>query len=160
MGTVKNDIRFRVATTTDLPTIIAMLTEDPVAQGREECGESEDDAYRRAFSRIQDDPNNEIIVGTIADRIVGFLQVTFMPSLTYCGSWRAHVEGVRVARSMRNRGVGTALFGYVRRIAEARGCRLLQLTTDKRRDDAVKFYRSLGFVETHRGMKLWLNDVQ
>lgn len=37
-----------------------------------------------------------------------------------------------------------------------RGCALMQLTTDKSRSEAHRFYERLGFAATHEGMKLTL----
>ena len=38
--------------------------------------------------------------------------------------------------------------------AKERNTHLLQLTTDKKRLKAVKFYKDLGFSATHEGMKM------
>jgi GNAT superfamily N-acetyltransferase len=89
-------------------------------------------------------------------RVVATLQRTFVPSLTHRGGERAQVEGVRVAASHRGRGTGRSLLGWVVERARERGCRMVQLTTDKRRPDALRFYESLGFEATHEGMKLRL----
>ncbi len=89
-----------------------------------------------------------------AGRIVATLQLTFVPSLTHQGGERAQVEGVRVAADHRGRGTGGLLFGWVESRARERGCRMVQLTTDKRRPDARRFYEALGFRATHEGMKL------
>nr|WP_255783744.1 GNAT family N-acetyltransferase [Lysobacter chinensis] len=117
------------------------------------------DTYRVAFESIAGDPNNTLIVAVDgADEIVGVLQLTVIPSLTYQGRSRALIEGVRIAASMRGRGLGREMFGWATGLARERGCRLLQLTTDKRRPDALRFYQSLGFVASHEGMKLELQD--
>jgi len=46
---------------------------------------------------------------------------------------------------------------HVIALAKERGCALLQLTTNKARDDAQRFYRRLGFTASHEGMKLRLS---
>ena len=88
--------------------------------------------------------------------MVGVLQITFIPYLTYQGGWRALIEGVRIAAEMRSRGLGRTLFEWAIGRARARGCHMVQLTSDKSRPDAIRFYRSLGFVASHEGLKLML----
>ncbi|MGE0802406.1 MAG: GNAT family N-acetyltransferase [Lautropia sp.] len=133
-----------------------MLADDPLGAGRERFELPLPDGYRRAFAAIEADPNNELIVACAGAQPVGVLQLTFIPYLTYQGSWRALIEGVRVDAAWRSRGLGRRLFQWAIERARQRGCRLLQLTTDKRRPDALRFYRSLGFVASHEGMKLAL----
>ena len=87
---------------------------------------------------------------------MGTLQLTFIPSLTYTGGERGQIEGVRVAASHRGRGLGREMVLWAVERARERGCRLVQLTTDQRRTEAVRFYASLGFRPTHVGMKLLL----
>ena len=113
-------------------------------------------SYLAAFAAIDADPNNELVVATREGRVVAVLQLTFIPYLTYQGAWRALIEGVRVASSERSGGVGTALFEWAIARARERGCVMLQLTTDKARPDALRFYEKLGFVASHHGMKLKL----
>jgi GNAT superfamily N-acetyltransferase len=85
------------------------------------------------------------------------LQITFIPYLTYEGGWRALIEGVRVDGAARSAGVGRAMVEHAIGRARERGCRLVQLTTDKARPDALRFYEALGFVASHEGMKLHLD---
>jgi GNAT superfamily N-acetyltransferase len=87
------------------------------------------------------------------------LQLTYIPQLTYQGGWRALIEGVRIARAERSQGLGRQMFEWAIGRARARGCHMVQLTTDKARPDALRFYQALGFVASHDGMKLHL-DVQ
>ena len=85
------------------------------------------------------------------------LQITYIPYLTYQGGWRALIEGVRIAPGLRSRGLGQMLFEWAIGRARARGCHMVQLTTDKSRKDAHRFYERLGFVASHEGMKLTLD---
>jgi GNAT superfamily N-acetyltransferase len=94
------------------------------------------------------------VVAEVEGQIVGTLQLSFIPSLTYTGGERAQIEGVRIAASHRGRGLGRGMVLWAIERARARGCRLVQLTTDQRRPEAVRFYASLGFRPTHVGMKL------
>lgn len=149
-------LQFRPATEQDLPAIVALLADDALGATRE-CNASPLPAsYRTAFAAIDADPHNELVVACRGDAVVGVLQLTLIPYLTYQGSWRALIEGVRVAASERGHGVGQALFEWAIERARARGCGLVQLTTDKARPDALRFYERLGFVASHEGMKLHL----
>ena len=90
--------------------------------------------------------------------MVGCLQITYIPHLVRAGGWRAQIEGVRVSKTVRCQGLGRRLIGWAIERAGRRECVLVQLTTDKRRGDALRFYESLGFVASHEGLKLDLQD--
>lgn len=147
---------FREATRADLPTLINMLATDKLGALREDTTTPLNKAYDAAFNAIDIDPNNELIVVEASGTIVGMLQLTFIPYLTYIGSWRCLVEGVRIHQNFRGQGLGTQLFTWVIHRAQEKGCKLVQLTSDKQRPDALKFYESLGFQATHEGFKLKL----
>lgn len=153
------DLTFRPATTADLPAIVAMLADDPLGATRERVADPLPDAYGRAFAEIEADPNNELVVACVDGAVAGVLQLTFIPYLTHLGSRRALIEGVRVAAGYRNAGLGRLMFEWAIDRARQRNCRLVQLTTDKTRPDAKRFYESLGFVASHEGMKLRLPDA-
>lgn len=147
---------FRFAVLDDLPRLVALLADDPLGARRERNVEPLPQGYRDAFAAIESDDNNELIVALLDGGIAGMLQITFIPYLTYQGGWRALIEGVRVAQPHRGKGLGKQLFEWAIRRAKERNCHLVQLTTDKSRPDALKFYTSLGFVASHEGMKLYL----
>ncbi len=147
---------FRRACREDLDAIVGLLADDPLGAKRESHTSPLAESYYTAFEAIDRDPNNELVVVQVEEEIVGVLQLTFIPSITYRGSWRALIEGVRVASQMRSNGVGTRLFMWAIERARQRQCHLLQLTSDKARPDAIRFYERLGFVASHEGMKLHL----
>ena len=148
--------RIRHSVREDLPAIVALLADDILGGGRETLLDPLPDVYLAAFEAIDSDPRNELIVVDDGGEVVGVLQLTFIPGLTHQGGERAQIEGVRVAASHRSQGVGRLLFEWTIERARARGCRMVQLTTDKQRPDAHRFYASLGFVASHEGMKLRL----
>jgi GNAT superfamily N-acetyltransferase len=150
-------LAFRRATIDDLPAIVRLLADDPLGATRETVSTPPLPAYVDAFRAIDTDPNHELVVAEAEARVIGVLQLTFLPSITHRGAWRAQIEGVRVAADARSSGVGRALFAWAIDRARARGCALVQLTTDKTRPDARRFYESLGFAATHEGMKLRLD---
>jgi GNAT superfamily N-acetyltransferase len=150
------DVIFRPAVRADVPAVVALLADDPLGAAREIVSEDVDAAYWRAFDALDADPNNTLVVAQRDGEVVGCLQLTFTPSLTRRGAERAQIEGVRVAAAARGSGLGRRMVGWAVAQARARGCGLVQLTTDKRRPDAHRFYASLGFAATHEGMKLEL----
>ncbi|GGV16664.1 GNAT family N-acetyltransferase [Actinomadura sp. LOL_016] len=148
---------FREATAADLPQIVRLLADDPLGSTRETPGDRVPEGYFTAFAAIEKDPNNAVIVAEVGGEIAGTLQLTYIPGLTYGGGERAQIEGVRVVSEQRGRGVGQALIGWAIDEARARGCRLVQLTTDRQRPDAIRFYQKMGFRPSHMGMKYHLS---
>lgn len=142
----------RDAIESDLPAIVAMLADDPLGRARE-AGQV-DVAYVRALAAIDAEPNSRQLVAVENGAVVGCFQLTFLPGLGRHGSWRAQIESVRVDSSRRGWGLGARMMAWAIDLARERGCVLVQLTTDKRRHDAHRFYRRLGFEATHEGMKL------
>ena len=145
----------REARRDDIKRIVEMLDDDPLASGREKLG-GDMVAYHAAFDAIATDPNNTLYVWDEDGVAMGCLQLTFIPGMSYQGSWTAQVEGVRVDRSMRGEGIGEEMMKFVIAKSRERGCKQLQLKTDKRRFDAHRFYERLGFVMSHEGMKFAL----
>jgi len=148
--------RFRLAVEADLAAIVRLLADDPLGAQREQYSTPLPASYHEAFAAIARDPNNELVVVELGDAVIGVLQLTYIPSITYRGGWRALIEGVRVAAAHRSGGVGRKLFEWAIARSRERGCHLLQLTSDKARPDAIRFYESLGFTASHEGMKLKL----
>jgi GNAT superfamily N-acetyltransferase len=157
---VQHDLQvsFREAKRDDIPAIVGLLADDPLGSTRETPGEELPEAYWTAYEAIDRDPNNMLIVAEIDGRVAGTLQLTYIPSLTYTGGERAQIEGIRVAAEQRGHGVGQKLIAWVVEQARARGCRVVQLTTDRQRPDAIRFYQKIGFVPSHMGMKYHLTD--
>ena len=149
-------LSFRSARPEDLAGLVGMLADDPLGAKREVLSDPVAAGYLQAFAAIEADPNNELVVAVLDGAVVGMLQLTVIPSLSHQGRSRAQIEGVRVSSSVRSRGVGAALFRWAIARARQRGCGMLQLTTDRSREDARRFYERLGFVASHHGMKLHL----
>jgi GNAT superfamily N-acetyltransferase len=144
----------RVATRADLPAIIGLLADDVLGKARDFA--VVDDSYERAFAAIEADPRNFLIVSEHDEEVVGCMQVTYIPGLGRHGAERSLIESVRVRSDQRGQGVGSQLASWAIEQARARGCGLVQLTSDKSRTDAHRFYLRLGFVASHEGMKLIL----
>lgn len=155
-----SDLHFRHAAAADLAAIVALLADDGLGRGREDPRLPINPRYLEAFAAIDADPNQLLVVGVDGTgpggAVIGYLQLTFIPGLSRIGQWRGQIESVRVAAARRGQGVGRAMLAWAIDCCRARGCGLVQLTTDKSRDDARRFYESLGFVASHEGMKLTL----
>ncbi|MEZ7791206.1 GNAT family N-acetyltransferase [Niallia circulans] len=149
-------LEFRLATLQDLDQIVAMLADDMLGSKRERYEQPLPASYLQAFQAIAEDPNNELVVVCFGNEVVGVQQITFTPYITHQGGWRATIEGVRTVSSVRGKGVGTQLINWAIERAKERGCHLIQLTTDKQRPDAMRFYERLGFQATHEGLKMKL----
>ncbi|WP_053362406.1 GNAT family N-acetyltransferase [Bacillus sp. FJAT-27251] len=153
---METEIRFRMAAEKDLESIVSMLADDVLGSKRERYEHPLPKSYKMALEAITSDPNNELVVACDGNEVIGVLQITFTPYITHQGGWRATIEGVRTSASVRGKGVGTELLKWAISRAEERGCHLVQLTTDKKREDALRFYERLGFKATHEGFKLKL----
>jgi ribosomal protein S18 acetylase RimI-like enzyme len=148
------DVLIRAATADDLPAILTMLADDQLGATRE----SADDLtpYRKAFEEIDADSNQRLVVAERNGEVIGTLQLTFIAGLSRRGSKRGLIEAVRVRRDSRDIGLGTTLTRWAIEESRAQGCSLVQLTSDKSRTDAHRFYERLGFVRSHEGFKLKL----
>lgn len=177
-------LKFRQATRKDLPEIVRMLADDFLGSTRERYENPLPESYVKAFEEIEADKNNELIVaimseppaaagGSNADSsnikenpsatadgsdeiIVGTLQITFTPSISFQGGKRATVESVRVYEKYRGQGIGKELMLWAIERAKKENCVAVQLTTNSERKDAHRFYENLGFKGSHLGMKLKL----
>lgn len=145
---------FREATRSDLPAVIGLLADDVLGKARDYA--VVDDAYQRAFAAIEADPRNFVMVAEDDGEVVACLQLTYIPGLGRHGAERAQIESVRIASDRRGQSLGSQFMIWAIGQARARGCGLVQLTTDKSRAAAHRFYARLGFVASHEGMKLAL----
>jgi GNAT superfamily N-acetyltransferase len=150
------NLKFRRATREDLTEIVRMLADDFLGATRERYETPLPESYTKAFEEIDADKNNELIVAESDGAIVGTLQITFTPSISFQGGKRATVESVRVDEKYRGRGIGRELMLWAINRAREENCFAMQLTTNADRKDAHRFYENLGFKGSHLGMKLYL----
>ncbi|MFB6943960.1 MULTISPECIES: GNAT family N-acetyltransferase [unclassified Streptomyces] len=144
----------RTATRADLPAVLALLADEERVV--DPASVVVDETYQRAFAAIESDPRNEMLVLAEGDTVVGCLQATYIPGLGKHGEERALIEAVRIRADRRGGGLGRELMKQAVDRARLRGCGLMQLTSNKRRTDAHRFYESLGFARSHEGFKLAL----
>lgn len=138
----------------DIAVLIGLLAADELGTSREDTSIPIDQRYIDAFSSIERDQNNSLTVAESNGEVVGMLQLTFIPYLTHMGSWRCLIEGVRIRENYRGKGLGSKMIKWAISQAQARNCSIVQLTSNKERADALRFYESLGFEATHEGFKL------
>jgi len=143
----------RAATAADIPAIMRLLADDELGQSRESADES---IYMAAFAEIERDPNNMILIADVAGVVAGCAQLTVIPGPGRGAVTRGQIEAVRVASGHRGQGLGRWFMQELIETARGRGCGLVQLTSDRRRHDAHRFYESLGFTASHLGFKLAL----
>ena len=147
-------MKIRKANQSDLVHIIALLADDELGKKREDYRDPLPSRYNEAFLKIEQDPNQHLIVVEEDGEIIGTAQLTFIPYLTYQGGIRSQIEAVRIRSDKRGTGIGEKLFQWMIGKAKDGGAHLIQLTTDKQRPEAFRFYEKLGFEATHEGMKL------
>jgi GNAT superfamily N-acetyltransferase len=149
-----SDITMRRARRDDLPAIVGMLADDHLGAMRE----SPDDLspYESAFAVIDNDPHQLLVICETDGHVTGTMQLTFIPGLSHKGTTRMLIEGVRIHRDARSSGLGTHMIQWAIEQAREHGCGMIQLTTDKTRKDAHRFYERLGFEQTHLGFKMKL----
>lgn len=151
-------LTFRQARIEDLKTIIQLLNDDKLGKTRESAGIQVDDCYIKAFEKILEDSNQYLMVAVQDNDIIGTCHLTIMPSLTFKGSTRMQIEAVRIANNLRGQGLGEKMMTEALQFAQDNQVKIVQLTTNKLRDDAKKFYERLGFSASHEGMKLFLSN--
>lgn len=149
-------MEIRAALGRDLADIVRLLADDELGVTRERYEDPLPQEYVNAFAEIEKQDGNMVLVAVEDEQVIGCLQLTMIPGLARLGMKRAQIEGVRVDRNYRSTGIGEALFRHAIELAKEHGCGLVQLTTDKKRPDAHRFYDRLGFVASHEGMKLSL----
>ncbi len=146
--------QIRAAVREDVPAIVALFRDDDLGRTRE--GEPDDPVYAAAFDAVSANPDTHLYVLERDARVIGCAQLTVIPGLTRRGLTRGLIEGVRVAGSERNQGLGQLIMQEMIRLAREFECGMVQLTSDKSRRDAHRFYETLGFERSHEGFKLLL----
>lgn len=155
---VKNEVIYRNAVLEDLPQIIALvadiaISKEPLRYADEVTSDPPLESYVKAFKELLQPPN-DAIVGVHGGEVVAYLQVTYVPGLSHRGQKRGIVEDVRVKRSFRGTNVGRELMAEVTQRAKKNGCWVIQLTTNKWRNDAIAFYEKIGFTRSHEGFRI------
>lgn len=146
-------ILMRPARREDIAAIVRLLADDPLGAAREHAADPPLPGYLQAFDKILADPRNLLAVAEVAGEVLGCLQLTFIPGMSFQGAELALIEGVRVDVSRRNEGLGAVMIEWAMDEARGRGCRQVELLTHASRTGAQRFYARLGFEASHVGMK-------
>ena len=146
-------LEFREARADDLEAIIRLHEEDELGSHGDAWSEETRPAYEAAFAAIARSPENRLFVAVDGDEVVGTFQLTFIPNLTGRGTLRVKVESVKVKASRRSGGIGGRMIAYAEQQARLGGARAMELTSNKTRKDAHRFYERLGYARSHEGFK-------
>ena len=149
-------LTYRDATPDDLPFIAALGDADAVAAARDPLRDTIAGEQREALEAITADPCHRLLVVEQDGEPVGSFQLSFIPGVSRQGAWRGQIESVRVVEHLRGQGIGEAMMRWAVAQCREKGCGVVQLTSDKQREAAHRFYERLGFQPTHTGFKLKL----
>jgi GNAT superfamily N-acetyltransferase len=149
-------LTYRDATPDDLRFIIDLIVEDSVISTGDDPADALHPDYLDALAAIDADPNQEMIIVERDGQRVGCFQLTYLPGLMRRGMWRGLIEVVHVAASHQNLGIGSEMMRWAVERCRQRNCAMVQLTSNKKRLDAHRFYERLGFLKSHEGFKLYL----
>jgi GNAT superfamily N-acetyltransferase len=152
-----NAVQIRISTNADVSEITRLLWDDEQGRKRESISPENATVYQSAFEQIERDPNSQVFVATLEGAVIGCLQLTVIPGLSYRGVRRALIEDVRVAGSVRGRGVGGLLLGHAEAHVIKLGCKLVELFVHGQRTNAHRFYEKAGYIGAHRGFRKELN---
>ena len=146
---------FRKAVAADLPFIIGLYVEDAVIKTDDDPASAMDQPYLDALAAIDADPNQMLAVAELDGERVGTIQITFIPGLNRRAMWKGLLEGVHISAAHRNKGLGAELIDWALAQCKSRGCGMAQLTSNKQRLDAHRFYERLGWKKSHEGFKYY-----
>jgi GNAT superfamily N-acetyltransferase len=149
-------LTYRAATNADLPFIINLAAADDVTGTIAPWRAGEAAAYEAVLAQIDADPNDEFFVVEHEGAAIGMFQLTYLTSITRPGKRRGLLESVHVTPEARNQGFGSEMMRWAIARCRARGCGIVQLTSNKRRADAHRFYKALGFTASHEGFRLFV----
>lgn len=153
---IMDHLTLRPAEEKDLSAIIRLFMEDELGATRETLSVPLSQSYLTAFQEITADKNQSLLVVEYDGNIIGVCHLTTMPSLSFQGSRRLNMENIHIDKQYQGQGIGTWMIQQAIAIGREKGCKIIQLTTNKKRFRAHTFYEKLGFNATHEGMKLYL----
>jgi GNAT superfamily N-acetyltransferase len=150
------EVVVRSATEDHLPRIVELIGKGAVGRSSENPGPPLPEGYRRAFEAIAATPGAALLVAEVEGEVVGTFQFCVIPNISHGGQPVAQVESVHVADEYRSHGIGAVMMRWAMDEGRRRQCYVLQLTSNKVRRRAHRFYRRLGFIASHEGMRLYL----
>ena len=148
-------LTYRPAKPEDLPFIVAQIVEDSVVATTDDPADAMHTDYTSALAAIDADPNEEMFIVEGDGVAIGCFQLSYLPGLMRRGMWRGQIEAVHVSDALRNRGYGSEMMRWALERCREKGCGMVQLTSNKKRLDAHRFYERLGFLKSHEGFKYY-----
>ncbi|WP_340586587.1 GNAT family N-acetyltransferase [Erythrobacter alti] len=152
-----DQLTYRDATEADLPFLDALAAEDDVGTARDPLRPDHAEQALEGLRAITADPNHRLYIVEWAGEPVGSFQLSFIPGVARRGAWRGQIESVRTRENLRGQGIGEAMMQWAMDRCKDRGCGIVQLTSDRKREAAHRFYQRLGFEPSHTGFKLKLS---
>lgn len=150
------NLTLRLAKEKDLSLIVRLFIEDELGVTREMLSDPLPQSYVDAFQEIVEDKHQLLLVVEDKEKVIGTCHLTIMPSLSFQGSRRLNLENIHINKRYQGQGVGTWMIHQAIAIGREKGCKIIQLTTNKKRSRSHAFYEKLGFIASHEGMKLYL----
>ncbi len=146
----------RTATEADIPRILELYEELVTSTAPAETSRTTSlDDYRRIYEQASIMPGHELIVAEEEGEVIGTMVLLIVPNLSHHGLPWAVVENVVTDRRFQRRGIGRSMMEYAIDQAHEAGCYKLQLASSKTRDEAHRFYESLGFEASAHGFRLY-----
>jgi GNAT superfamily N-acetyltransferase len=139
--------------------MVSIIAADDVGIQMDDPSRATSAPYVAALAAIDADPNQSLYIVEQAGEAIGTFQLTYVPGISRMGMLRCIVESVHVSPDHRNKGYGKQMMRWAIDTARARGCGMVLLTSNKKRVDAHRFYRDLGFEQSHEGFKVFLEPV-
>lgn len=145
----------RAATEADLPRVVELiyLGTAPGVTPVEDPGRPLPVSYLEGFRDITRYPGAALMVAELDGVVVGCFLFMLLPHIANRGLPIAQVESVHVHPDHRSKGLGEHMIRWALDRARESGCQRLQLTSNKSRTDAHRFYERLGFAKSHEGFK-------
>ncbi len=146
----------RPAELRDVPTLAALFADDGVGGHGDTTDPVALPDYEAAYRRIAQSPNDVLYVAELDGVVVGTFQTTLITSMTARGATNLTIEAVQTRADLRGSGIGAAMIEFAVARAREAGARLVQLSSNNKREAAHRFYRHLGFEQSHAGFKMKL----
>ena len=149
-------LAIRAARREDIPAIVALFAADEVGGHGDTTDPAALPGYEAAYDRIAESPADTLYVAELDGEVVGTFQTTQITTMTGRGGSSLTVEAVQTRADMRGRGIGEAMMRFAVERGREAGVRLVQLSSNAARTDAHRFYKRLGFVQSHVAFKMKL----
>lgn len=150
------ELVIRPAELGDVPALAALFAADSVGGHGDTTDPAALPDYEAAFRRISESPNDMLYVAELAGEVVGTFQTTTITSMSARGAANLTIEAVQTRADMRGRGIGREMVLFAVERAREAGARLVELTSNNKREAAHRFYARLGFAQSHAGFKMKL----